>query len=275
MPAELHDNFWRDGFLILQGVFSRDEMADFRSCALAHPPSADLLSEPGLRRLLLDHRVLDIAKELIGPELIYFQDSNVLLDNQDNARFHKDCVDRDDPAGPDWNGQYPIIRFGLYMQEHRGLPGGVDLRRGSHMFNTVDRGEHVYADTELGDLVVWNLRTTHSGCALMLKNSETALDPSTVTARLLRRLPLGLLRAHPERRAAAFMTFGRSGAHLERYIAYLRTRQFAIDGWKASALPPEAVAQANAQGVQIRDMLDELARFPPPYVSVAHKQLPY
>lgn len=200
MQNDIHDVFWRDGFVILRGVFSREEIARFRELALSHPGAADLLSQPGLRILLLDQRILDVVRAILGPQVIYFMDSSVSIGEQDNARFHKDCVDRDDPCGPDWNGKYPIIRVGIYMQEHVGLPGGLDLRRGSHDKRSVGEGEHVYAGTAVGDVVVWNMRTTHSGCGLMLKRGNVALDPSTLRARFLRRFPLGMLKRHSERR---------------------------------------------------------------------------
>lgn len=274
MSEGVHEQFWKDGFVIIRGVFSREEALDLRARALRHPPLADLLSQPGLRPLLLDQRILQSVRTLLGPQVVYFQDSSVAVGDTP-AGLHKDCVDRDDARGPDWAGRYPIVRVGVYLQDHVGLPGGLDLQRGSHNVPGLRGGEHVYADSQLGDVVIWNLRTNHSGSAVMLTRGNRPLDPARLGTRLLRRVPLGLLKRHPQTRVAVFMTFGAPGEHLERFIAYLKTREYAVAGWQASPLTDEMRTLAESAGVQVRDMLREMRDHPPPYVSRAHRPLAY
>ena len=153
-----------------------------------------------------------------------------------------------------------------------GKPNGLDLRQGSHMHCSTTVGKHVYADTRVGDAVIWNLRTSHSGSAMTVRGRP--IDPESVVGKVLRRLPV--LRDKPkDQRVAFFGTFGAPGAHLDRYVEYLRTRQYAVDGWRASHYEKAAIAEANGKGVAVRNMRLELGERPPQKVSVRHFPLPY
>src|SRR3954464_10997710 len=103
--------FWNQGYLLIRNVFSRDEIGEFRRDALeCGRRRADLLSHPGLRKALLDDRVLGIAAQILGDTPVYYGDSTANL-GQHAFGFHKDNADRDDANAPDWKGKYSQIRF--------------------------------------------------------------------------------------------------------------------------------------------------------------------
>ena len=108
------EKFWRDGYLILRNVFSADEIATYRQAAKrVLVPTADLLSDPTLTDLLLDDRILSIAKSILGGTPTYFGDSNVSI-GPTGSGYHKDNCDRYDRKAPDWStDRYPLIRFAL------------------------------------------------------------------------------------------------------------------------------------------------------------------
>lgn len=251
------EDFWRNGFAFCRGVFATEEVDQFAGRARILQPQQDLLSDDVLVGLLCHPKVLEVARTLLGPDLVYFGDSNV-LNGPTDAGFHKDNADKDDPQAPDWQGRYPIVRFGVYAQDHTTLPDGLDLRLGSHEKCNVVEGQHVFADLAKGDLAVWNLRTSHSGGSLMLRNGRP-LDPAAPLAKLLRRVPLGLLRTPAKDRVGIFWTFGAPGSHLDRYIAYLKTRRYAVERWQHKGVSAEARDRLAVHGVALRDVAAELS----------------
>ena len=266
-------DFWTNGFCVVPGVFREEEVESWRDAAIEHP-QRDLLVDLDLRRLLLDGRVLRIAREILGDnDLIYFGDSNSVIGNP-AAGFHKDNADKSDPDGPDWSGRYPLIRFGLYTQDHANLPGGLDLRRASHLAPSVADGEYVAARTRVGDLVVWNLRTSHSGDTMLMRNGQ-AVDPASVAGKILRRFSFGVLRNPSAVRVAIFWTFGLRGSHLDRYIAYLKTRRYAVDQWMSAVYDPAALEAAENAGVEIRHVRPEMEAHPPAELHENHVPLAY
>ena len=59
---DLPTTFWRDGFVIVRGMFSRPEVAAMREAGLQlRNHSLDLLSIPELRGVLLDDRLLALV----------------------------------------------------------------------------------------------------------------------------------------------------------------------------------------------------------------------
>jgi hypothetical protein len=117
--------FWRDGYAVIRSVFGADEIARFRERALASNAAhkGDLLANPSLRDVLLDDRLLAIARSLLGARPVYSGDSSCVIGGRSHG-WHKDNADPEDPRAPDWQGRYTPIRFGLYLQDHARTPGG-------------------------------------------------------------------------------------------------------------------------------------------------------
>jgi len=264
--------FRSDGYVIVRGLFAPSEVQEIRQRALqVGPTKQELLSIPELRSVLMDERLLAIVRSLVGQQLVYFGDSNVSIDAPSHG-FHKDNPDRNDPNGPDWKGDYPLVRFGLYTQSHKGLPNGLDLRRGSHLVASTKVGKHVYCETEPGDVVFWNLRTTHSGWGMTVRGRP--VDPESFAGRVLWRLP-ALRDKHEMRRVVLFGSFGAPGSHLERYVEYLKSRQYGVDAFLAQRYDQDALELARTRGVLVRDMQQELRDHPAKEVRADHWQLPY
>jgi hypothetical protein len=269
---DIAEQFWRDGFVIVRNVFSPEEVASWRRAAIDRVDrKADLLCDPVLRTYLLDDRLLAVVRALIGDDIVYFGDSSTCF-GDNVGPFHKDIVDKGDPNGPDWRGRYTVIRLGLYMQSHRGLPNGLNIRRGSHNVCSDSVGEFVYVDTNVGDLVVWSLRTTHAGGGMTVFGRP--INPATPLGWVLRRAPM--LRDRPmTERVVLFSSFGAPGPHLDRFVAYLGTRRYAVERSRASTYVEQAIAAAEAKGVMVRAMGGDLDVDRLTKVNVDHVPLPY
>ncbi|MBB2145921.1 hypothetical protein GM921_10515 [Pedobacter sp. LMG 31464] len=222
--------FNENGYYVIKNVFSNEEISSFRNLAYetleqdkkndlvikvkteikdVFYPKGDLLSKP-LRKLLLSAKILKIAEEILGETPIYFRDSTYQIGVGDRG-FHRDNVDRIANEGPDWIGEYGIVRIGVYMQDHDKYSGGLKVIKGSNNGKNIKR---VFVDSKAGDVVVWNLKTLHSGNAARLK-----FLPNVVMGyRLENMLPTFLFKDSQQERISCFMSFAKKGIHLDRYI---------------------------------------------------------
>ena len=139
-------SFEQDGFAVVRDVFTPQEVANMRHCIELQVDvdraegkfeqtffdamgvktgQGDLISKIHLREFLLDDRILAIARALLPAKpLTYFGESTYQLGSSGRV-FHRDNVDRDKATGPDWDGPYPLLRMGIYLQDHRRHSGGM------------------------------------------------------------------------------------------------------------------------------------------------------
>lgn len=273
------EGFRRDGYLRLKGLFSSAEMATFNRNADAcqadreqcSSVSGDLLANRHLRQIVLDDRILAVARSLIGGKPIYFGDGQLIIHNPTNkvGTYHKDNVDRLDRNGPDWQGEYNLVRFGIYLEPHVRTSGGILVQAGSHRHMARARVMEIlneefarplkfkarYMGLPLGDVVVWSLRLTHAGMGRYLR-----LAPFIpITERNGRFIP-EFLKSRPviSQRRAIFFTLGADGPHLDRYVAYLKTRGYQVQTWKNSAYGEEERAAAAGKDIEVRNMHTEI-----------------
>ena len=268
------DHFLRsyavDGFAVVKGVFTLDEVVGMRTAcadvfARTEGKAGDLATYPELRRVLLDDRILAIARAVFGDEIVYFGDSNFYANSRFDRHIHSDArADDDDPARSD----YPILRMGIYLQDHAFHSNGLKVRPGSHrsVFWTprnllrlagvggkplsvgAFRPRWFYnVPTEPGDVVFWNLRTHHSGHAIRLRMfDDLALPPALESL-----LPARVTRPMPRDRYALFMSWGRASAALDAYIKQIGYQNSAK--WQRSTFDSSAVREAFAKkGVTLR-----------------------
>ena len=259
-----------DGFAVVKGVFTLDEVLAMRdACAdvykRAEGKIGDLATYPELRRVVLDDRVLAVARAALGDEVVYFGDSNFYANSRFDRHIHSDArADDEDPS----RSEYPILRMGIYLQDHAFHSNGLKVRPGSHrsVFWTprnvlrlvgigggqlsvrAFRPRWFYnVPTEPGDVVFWNLRTHHSGHALRLR----ALDDLALPPALEALLPARFTRPMPRDRYAMFMSFGRTSAALDAYIKQIGYQN--SSKWQCSTFDSPAVREAfSKKGVVLR-----------------------
>jgi ectoine hydroxylase-related dioxygenase (phytanoyl-CoA dioxygenase family) len=221
--------FKKNGYCIVKNVFSEDDIKSFRNLAYetlekdkeenlvtkvrskiknVYYPKGDLLGKP-LSQVLLNDKILKIAKEILQDKPVYFRDSTYQIGIGDRG-FHRDNVDRITNEGPDWEGEYDIIRMAVYMQDHDKFSGGLKVIQGSHVGENYKK---VFIDSKAGDVVVWDLKTFHSGNAQRLK----LLSNLVLGYRLENLLPKFLFKDSQQERISCFMSFAKNGNHLERY----------------------------------------------------------
>jgi hypothetical protein len=249
------DAFWEDGYQVVRNVYSVQEIQELREDAYASKGrGGDLLSNPRLRRVLTDGRLVDIARQLLGQdEILYSGDSSFTINSNQNG-FHKDNADRTDINAPDWQGRYTLLRFGIYLQDHSRHTGGLNLRAKSHNTTSLAEGKNVYVQTRVGDVGVWSLRTTHSGNGTLVRwPRQVHPEPKDVHNYAKWRI------AKPDGdRIAVFAALGLDDHHTARYVEYLKTRTYMVGIWRKSEYDDEALNEADKIGLNVRDVPREI-----------------
>lgn len=255
----------RDGFTIVKGVFSLEEVLAMRkACAEVFAETGGKIGElatyPQLRRVLLDDRVIAIARAALGKAVVYFGDSNFYANSRFDRHIHNDARgDAEDPSTSD----YPILRMGIYLQDHAFHSNGLKVRPRSHksVFWNVRNGLRLVGiggkrlspgafrprwfynvPTEPGDLVFWNLRTHHAGHALRLRGLDGFALPPAVEGLV----PARMARPMAKERYAIFMSWGRESAALSAYVKSLAYLPGYQGVWQRSSFDAQVVRDAFA-----------------------------
>ncbi len=275
------------GWVIIRNVFSAEQIANFRSdvkSSKAGKLPTDLLMNPllGGEKVILNDHVLAIVSALLKGNPAYFGDSTWFSATEMvPVAFHKDNADRENPSAPDWENPYTLIRMGIYLQDHARHSGGLALRDCSHNFVSTEKGRPLAVPTEVGDVVFWTLRMTHSGFAIRPKMAPGLFVPVTILNAIGKsqgggyRLPMSIFRAmeHPDR-MSMFATFGLDDHHMTRYLTYLKTREYAIKHWAASPNYTDEIRfLSQNKKVKIIEMQEEARQINASALNVSYKQL--
>jgi hypothetical protein len=277
--------FWRQGYTIVRGLFSPGEIERLRARSadamadrerVGHVTrevggegttrygGGDLLSMAQVRDVLLDRRVLGTVKQLLGCEPVYWGDSTLRIGMDGHRMWHRDNPDRWDLNLPDWTDPYPLVRCGLYLQDHSRHSGGVQVRPRSNRSTLREKGltrawpsfggrrisallPGRFVASEPGDMVVWELRTMHSGEVARLR----PLPPLPMSPALQGALPSWLRVPESAERMVMFMTFGCPGPQLDRYIDWARDKDWMLASWAGSRFGPEVWDAARDAGLEI------------------------
>lgn len=239
----------KNGWLLVKNVFTKEEINTFREYA-EHDKEhiGDLLSAEMLSKIILDKRIINICKDSAGSEnLIYFGDSTLSY-NSSLSGFHKDSKDRNKKESKEFkDSNYSLLRLGVYLQDHATHSKGLCLRSGSHLHQSIHKGKIINVKSEVGDVIIWKLTTTHSPNAEIISIFPNySFHPG-----LTKRLPDFLKKKSISPRLAVFMGFGILDQYTEDYIEYLKTREYAIKRWKNSNFSNENITAMEKNNVTV------------------------
>ena len=266
------DKFESDGYLVVKDVIPAKEIQEIRDAyenlrekskkagsviydnnyPEANFVLGDLTSFKELEPfdfLVFNKNIVDIVKSLIGTDIVYFGESNTqsgvaIRGNHKDSRIS----DREDGSGMDWQGNYPLVRVAIYLNDSDIYSGGVKIMPGSHKVPTskfFSGGVNVNA--KAGDLVIWKLTTTHSGNAKRFKIFKNlSLHP-----RVEDFIPSIFENKNPIERRAMFIVYGATGDHLDRYIDYYGNRKDVKEALRLAGTSQTINERANALGVRL------------------------
>ncbi|MDA9282314.1 phytanoyl-CoA dioxygenase family protein [Pseudomonadales bacterium] len=264
--------FESDGYLVVKDVISKRRIQEIRDALEVirekskksgnvlydqkYPDATFLLGDlPSFAELepfeflVFNKDIVDIVRSLIGSEIVYFGESNAQSGVAVRGN-HKDnrISDREDASGLDWQGDYPLVRVGIYLHDSDIYSGGVKIMPGSHKLPTSKfRGGGVNVDAKAGDLVIWKLTTTHSGNAKRLK----LLKNLSLHPRIEDFVPAMFERLNPIERRSMFVVYGAAGEHLNRYIQYFEGRPDVRRTLRLAGTSPVVSEYAKLAGVKL------------------------
>lgn len=284
--------YHKKGYIIIRNFFNEETVEKLRDACLHYAQNGeflikgDILSLQAFDNIILHPRIITVVKQLLGDEIIYYGDStaqgNAKVLHHSARHFHADA--RDDDF--DFRRDYPILRMGIYLQDHDNYSGGLKIRPESHKtagiegrsirfriyniinymkkYRTVPPFRSFFAKksinlkTKAGDLLLWNLRLHHSGHAMRLKfMPNLSLHPA-----LERFVPKFMQLPESRERCTIFCSFGAPSDYFERHLSYLVDEGAYQEYWKNCRFDdPKIQKIAKEAGVKLR--FDVLRKFRP------------
>lgn len=272
------NKFWKKGYTIVRDVFTPEELDELRALVLSgynHDKKAkvsqvDALANPNLAKYVYEKRLIDVAKQILGTsEVFYFGDASYAVVGDDYkpgvhvGGWHRDNTDRKaNPEAPDWQGDYGLIRFGIYLQDHSKYSGGLLIREESHRkfkTNSSPLGllKERYLNTSLGDVGVWSMRITHAGVGRCYK----ILNSYGISPHVISKIPQFMVAPQQDiERAALWISYGKAGIHLDRHCEYLLGRSERKRMWENSFYSEETLQRCKENGLSIINMPERMRK---------------
>ncbi len=261
----------KNGWLLIKNFFDSDYCDNLRESCYKSSTSGldgkDLLSNNNLNFLFFNEKLMALLTDLIGEKPVYFGDSSYQIASINGGiatGFHKDCIDRNNPKGLDWDKDYSLIRIGIYLQDHKNYSEGLIVRTNSHHTNDLNKGKKINVPSEKGDLIIWYLTTTHSGNAKRLKGTDANLFMNdslkkNILGKIYYKVLYKFVQPSQKDRVALFATFGKNDVHLDRIIKYLKHRSYMVSSWKNENYNSDILKKIKQQNLlEVREMKIEV-----------------
>lgn len=245
-----------NGYVMVKNVFTMAEVTQFREIAyrlieedlekgtyflhrVAKNHIGCLTNDQETKGIVLNDKIVNIAREILGDKPVFFGDA-ILEIGIGSRGWHKDVSYTNDENHEDWQtDNYPIYRIGLYLQDHKDYSGGLKVKEKTHNTLSTKPGKPIILGNQPGDLVIFNLRTTHAGNAVRLK----AFPYLSLHNSLEKRIPAFLRKPEEKERVSFFLTFGLKSPQLERYINFMQNHKVYKKRIEASSYPDSLVKE--------------------------------
>lgn len=252
----------KDGYVIVKSFLSLEEVERLRVLCLSDNFKrkdsvilGDIIGHDVFREIIFSDKLTILLREILGEESVYICDGTARGDDKplvkEARKFHTDS--RADDFY--FKKEYPIYRFGIYLQDTDDYSGGLKIRPESHKKLCVDHGTVLNGlyrflkylqtyksfppvsissgkniDAKAGDLVIWNMRLHHSGHAIRLKVCpKVSLYPWIENW-----VPDSWKIPEQFKRCVAFFAFGKKSDYLENYYHYINKHPDNISHWENS-----------------------------------------
>lgn len=254
-------NLQKYGFVKIDDFFSPSEILELRKAVESYDKIHGLNSgvcthSTGLfNAFYKSENLKNLLHELLGSNAVFWGEATANKTETEGKTgipeghgvFHKDNTDRSDQNAPDWQSEFTIFRFGIYLDNYTDSSGGIGFRKYSHKRSRFRRlwnkrilvsivhlldillGRSVYSRSKPGDLVIWYLTTDHAGNCKYLRLNKNR--PSSKFTKPL--IPDFLWsKTNNNQRITMFTTFGKKDHHLERHLKLLKRRNYMVEAWE-------------------------------------------
>jgi hypothetical protein len=167
-----------NGYAIAKNILSKNEIVKLREIVKNHfktkgVPCANGLTQPNaaievpqLEWLFYHPKIILVMRQLLGEKVIFT--SHCDIHSRTMSGWHKDDGMQVMSGGyfgqPMYdNSNCRVYKVALYLQDHINNRGGLTIRKESHKFASIHDGEERYLKTSVGDIIVFDVRLTHTG----------------------------------------------------------------------------------------------------------------
>ena len=181
------------------------------------------------------------------------------------ARWHKDTGERVVDGGyfgtdPFGQSDCRVVKVAIYLQGYRD-GRGLRVRPGSNRSREMGAGNGVEIKNQAGDIVLFDVRTTHRGVRpgkldfAAAGLSRFAARGKRAEAAAVWRRRLGRWTSRPDR-LAIYFAFGIPNEMSETFASRNMSRQLTQLGQRLSGLPPQLIQTFSESGVKIAEMAE-------------------
>jgi hypothetical protein len=113
-----------------------------------------------LEWLFFHPNLISAMKEVLGDESVVFT-GNCDIHQNKLGNWHKDLGFFD--SCPFYGEDSRIYKVGIYLQDQSNSHRAFLFRRGSHLFSNLNEGDLDAMTSNVGDIIIFDIRLTHSG----------------------------------------------------------------------------------------------------------------
>ncbi len=278
LTKEQRDFFHKNGYLHLKSFFTQEEVVSFRKgCQLDKP--GDSMCTQEFRHIMFSPKIIGVMKDILGEEIIYPGLSLTRTGDSPkkvgSRKFHADTEGDD----LEFSHPYPVINTGIYLQDHKNYSGCLKISPGSHKwpcvltesitqslkliiksllrgefkkaYNILNLHKSVNIPSEAGDLIIWYVRTHHSGYGVRLKFFKNISLPPVIE----NWIPSFLRLPDNPKRDVMLSIFTAPSKYLEEYIRVQINKDRRINHYLHNKCldSPKIQKMAEEAGIVIRN----------------------
>ena len=136
------NEFFKNGYCVLRNFLTKDEVEKYSSLAIKFREKNKHMRSSGLHNfkecwdIIVNDRLLNVLKNLLGKDILYLYNSHIESYSQSDSEYgwHRDNPCRIFGKGADWNSEekYNVIRVGFFLSSFNYKKSGVNIIPGSH-----------------------------------------------------------------------------------------------------------------------------------------------
>ncbi len=123
------------GYCVVRNLFSGEDVENYKSTIRAEHQNESILSGlhnyKGFWDLIVNRRLLNVMRYLIGPDIYYLYNSSstIFKENQVYHSWHRDSACRIFGKGADWdkNESYNVLRVAIYLSSFSNTGSGINI----------------------------------------------------------------------------------------------------------------------------------------------------
>ncbi|UXE61026.1 MAG: hypothetical protein KA717_37395 [Woronichinia naegeliana WA131] len=171
----------KDSFVILKNLLTEDEVTKLRKTletyfshhgvkmfgGISQPNAAVLIRE--LDWIFSHPKIIDALKNLLHNEKLMFT-SHCDIHSGIVTGWHKDDGTSSDKTNLGYFDcltydveDCQVYKVAIYLQDHVNNLAGLNVKPGSHKIASTEAGEEISLKTRVGDVIIFDVRLTHSG----------------------------------------------------------------------------------------------------------------